>query len=129
MPQPRRTGRTPPVTFDDAAWAEDMKRASATARRSATAARAQYESGGVPLAELRACAPEGPGGTQLERCVKVYVPAPAGPHGMVFQIARDSNGGLTLAYLAFGLRHPSRDMRQPSVYQVAHRRLHQMPDD
>jgi hypothetical protein len=129
VPQSRRTGRTPPVVFDDAVWAEDLRRASATARRSASAARALYESGGVPFAELRACAPEGPDGTQLERCMKVYVPAPAGPHGLVFQIGRDANGKLALAYLAFGLRHPTRDMRQPSVYEVAHRRLHQAPED
>ena len=129
MPQPRRTGRTPPVVFDDAAWAEDMKRASVTARRSEMTTRAEYESKGVPFVELRACDPEGPDGTQLERCMKVYVPAPTGPHGMVFQIGRDPHGKLALAHLAFGLRHPTRDMRQPSVYQVAHRRLHQTSED
>jgi hypothetical protein len=56
------------------------------------AVRAEYESVGVPIIELRACDPEGPGGTQLERCMKVYVPVPAGTYGMVFQIGRRSDG-------------------------------------
>lgn len=56
--------------------------------------------------------------------MKVYVPVPAGTYGMVFQIGRRSDGKLGLAYLAFGLRHPGPDVRQPSVYEVAHRRLH-----
>jgi hypothetical protein len=92
-------------------------------------ARADYEAGGVLVGALRACDPEGPGGTALESCVKVYLPAPAGPHGMVFRIARQRGGRLGLAYLAFALRHPGPDMRQPSVYEVAHRRLHQAPED
>lgn len=128
MSPPGRPATTPPVVFDDAAWVEDMRRATVAGRRIAMAARAAYESAGVPIGELRACDPEGPGGTQLERCVKVYVPAPSGPHGMVFQIGRRRDGTLGLAYLAFGLRHPARDVRQPSVYQVAHRRLHASPE-
>jgi hypothetical protein len=83
------------------------------------AAQAGYESDGVPIDELRACDPEGPGGTQLERCMKVYVPAPSGPHGMVFRIGRRRDGKLGLAYLAFGLRHPARDARQP-WYTMSH---------
>jgi hypothetical protein len=125
VPQERRTARTPPVVFDDATWVEDMKRATAAGRRAAMGARAENESAGVPIDELRACDPEGPHGTQLKRCMKVYVPAPAGPHGMVLQIGRKRDGKLALSYLAFGLRHPARDMRQPSVYEIAHRRLHQ----
>lgn len=128
MPRPGRPATTPPVVFDDAAWVEDMRRATVAGRRIAMAARAAYESAGVPIGELRACDPEGPGGTQLEGCVKVYVPAPNGPHGMVFQIGRGRDGTLGLAYLAFGIRHPARDVRQPSVYEVAHRRLHASPE-
>jgi hypothetical protein len=71
VPQPGRPATTPPVVFDDAAWAEDMRRATVAGRRIAMAGRAAYESTGVPIGELRACDPEGPGGTQLERCVKV----------------------------------------------------------
>lgn len=113
---------TPPVVFDEAAWAEDLLRASATARRVATEARDQFEANGVPIAQLKACEPEGPAGTRLQHCVKVYLPAPDGPHGMVFEIERISSR-LALLYAAFGLRHPGSRMRQPSVYEVAHRRL------
>lgn len=124
MPRPERPARTPPVIFGTAAWAEDVLRASAAAQRVAEAARADYERDGVPVADLRACQAEGPDGTRLEHCVKVYLPPPAGQHGMVFRIVRDGQGRLGLTYVAFGLRHPARDMRQPSVYQFAHRRLH-----
>lgn len=129
MPHPGRPVRTPPVIFGSAAWAEDLLRASAGAQRVAQAARDEFEGSGVRVADLRACQAEGPDGTRLENCVKVYLPAPAGPHGMVFRIVRDREGRLGLAYAAFGLRHPSPDMRQPSVYQVAHRRLHSGTED
>ena len=59
------------------------------------AARAEYESAGVALSQLHACDPEGPGGTALIRCANVYVPAPTGQHGMVFQISRSVS---SLAY-------------------------------
>jgi hypothetical protein len=124
VPQPERPARTPPVIFGSSAWAEDLLRASVGAQEVAQTARAQFEPSGIPVADLRACQAEGPDGTRLESCVKVYLPAPAGPHGMVFRIVRDRQGRLGLVYAAFGLRHPSPDMRQPSVYQVAHRRLH-----
>jgi hypothetical protein len=113
---------TPPVVFDDTAWAEDLLRASGTARRVATEARVEFETNGVSIPQLKACEPEGPAGTRLPHCVKVYLPAPDGPHGMVFEIERIS-GRLRLLYAAFGLRHPGTEMRQPSVYEVAHRRL------
>ena len=119
----RRSPRTLPVVFDAAAWEEDMTRASSAGRAAVAAARREYETTGVPIAGLLACDPEGPGGTQLRRCVKVYVPAADRPHGMLFEITRDSSGRLRLAYAAFGLRHPPRQSRQPSVYEVAHRRL------
>jgi hypothetical protein len=77
----------------------------------------------VPIAALQACDPERPGGAQLRRCLKVYVPAADRPHGMVFEITRDSRGRLRLAYAAFGLRDPPSQSRQPSVYEVARRRL------
>lgn len=81
-----------------------------------------FEVDGVRIDQLRACEPEGTDGTALPHCVKVYLPPPAGPHGMVLEI--DQRGDrLVLAYVAFGLRHPGREVRQPSVYEVAHRRL------
>lgn len=60
MPQQRRPAVTPPVVFDDAAWAEDLLRASGTARRVATEARGEFEINGVLIAQLKACEPEGP---------------------------------------------------------------------
>jgi hypothetical protein len=122
--QPARPARTPPVAFDDAAWAEDMRRSTIGARRIAMPARAEYESSGAPIAEPRACDPEGPGGTALRACAKLYVPPPVGPHGLVLHIVRRNDGRLGLVYLAFGLRHPGADVQQPSVYEIAHRRLH-----
>ena len=117
MPQQRRPAVTPPVVFDDAAWTEDLLRASGTARRVATEARGEFETNGVLIAQLKACEPEGPGGTRLPHCVKVYLPVPDGPHGMVFEIDRIS-GQLRLLYTAFGLWHPGPEMRQPSVYEA-----------
>jgi hypothetical protein len=104
MPEPERPARTPPVIFGTAAWAEDVLRAS-------EAARAGYERDGVAVADLRACQAEGPARTRLEHCVKVYLPPPAGQHGMVFRIVRDGKGRLGLTYVAFGLRHPAQHMR------------------
>jgi hypothetical protein len=104
-----------------------MARATVAAREVAAAARENFETAGVPFDQLKPCHPEGPAGTALDHCVKVYLPAPAGPHGMVFEIVR-IRGRLRLIYAAFGLRHPPPESRQPSVYEVAHRRL-TAPDD
>jgi hypothetical protein len=43
---------------------------------------------------------------------------------MVFEVVR-IKGRLQPLFAAFGLRHPGRDVQQPSVYRIAHRRLHQ----
>ncbi len=128
MAGPTRPRRTPPVAFDAVAWADDMARASAAGLRVAEAARKEFEESGVPIDQLKRCDAEGTDGTQLDHCVKVYLPAPVGPHGMVLRIARQPDGRLSLAYAAFGLRHPAREVRQPSVYQVAHRRLQAYED-
>lgn len=109
--------------FDDAAWNEDIRRASAAAGSIAQAARTEFEQHGVPVDQLKACSPEGADATELPGCVKVYLPAPDGLHGMVFEIVRIDDR-LRLLFAAFGQRHPARDSRQPSVYAIAHRRLH-----
>ncbi len=88
--------------------------------------RARLERDGIATSELRACAAEGPDGTRLGGCVKTYLPRPAGPSGMVFSGDTDKSGKPVLIGLAFGLRHPRRAW-QPSVYQVAHARLHGAP--
>jgi hypothetical protein len=90
----------------------------------ASAIRAALERDGQPISELRKCQAEGPQ-TSLPGCVKAYVPAPAGAWGLVFLIARDPvSGALVLDHLAFGPRHPPTNSRRPSVYQIAHARLH-----
>jgi hypothetical protein len=124
VPGGARPARTPPVVFDDAAWEEDIRRASGAGRRIAEDARAEFERDGVAIEELKRCEAEGPHGTELPHCMKVYLPAPDGRHGMVFDIDR-IEGRLRLLYAGFGLRHPGPNVRQPSVYEIAHRRLHQ----
>ena len=54
--------------------------------------------------------------------MKVYVPAPIGPWGLVLAL-RPLEGEPVLYHLAFGVRHPQQAW-QPSAYQVADRRLH-----
>lgn len=83
---------------------------------------AALERAGAPIDQLRPCEDHGRDGTRLAGCLKLYVPLPAGPWGIVLQLARDQHGAL-LAVLAFGLRHPPTP-RRSSVYQLAHQRLH-----
>ena len=121
----KRAGRAPAV-FDDAAFVEDLNRASDTGREVALAARNEYEQDGVPTAHLLACGREGPDGTALANCMKIYLPRPAGKFGMVFRIELRRSKSL-LAYAAFGVRHHPHDSHAPTVYQVAHGRVHSQP--
>lgn len=105
-----------------------MLGASAAARAVAADARREFEQRGIAIEQLKPCDPEGSDGTQLPNCVKVYLPASDGPHGMVFEVVR-IEGRLQPLFAAFGLRHPGRDVRQPSVYRIAHRRLHQQSSE
>jgi hypothetical protein len=118
----RPSGRAAAL-FDEIAFAEDIERAGASGRTSALHARSAYQAIGCPVDELRACAALGADGTELAECVKVYLPRPAGPFGMVFHIER-RDGRLVLVYLAFGVRHHPRGSNAETVYEVAHRRLH-----
>ena len=69
------------------------------------------------------CQAEGPDGTELPGCQKLYVGEPEG-HGLVFAPAQTADGELVLVVLAFGERHPrGAGGASESVYQVAHRRL------
>lgn len=113
-----------PVLFDDAAFVEDLNRASEAGRAAALAARKEYEKGGVPIESLLACDKEGPDGTALANCVKIRLPHPDGKFGMVFRIERRA-GKLLLAYAAFGMRHHPREANAETVYRVAHRRLNE----
>lgn len=94
------------VRFDDIAWRADLGRSTPAGVTAATRVRRVFERDGVPIDQLRPCAEEGRDGTRLAGCVKVYVPAPAGPWGIVFHIDVDAEGALLTA-LAFGPRHPS----------------------
>jgi len=55
--------------------------------------------------------------------VKTRVPWPDGQWGIVLVPVATATTPLSLRALAFGERHPTAPWR-PSVYQVAHRRLH-----
>ncbi len=95
------TERSFPAQFDPTAWEQDVARASADARKAATAARERYEAAGVPLAELRPCEAQGRDGTELPACFKTYLPSPAGRFGIVFRV-KSFDDGARLVYLAFG---------------------------
>lgn len=117
----KRAGRAP-AQFDDAAFSEDLKRTSEAGRQVAEAARREYEKDGVPIADLLLCEEEGPEGTVLQHCMKIYLPRPNGKFGMVLRIERRETNAL-LVYAAFGIRHHPRDSHAPTVYEIAHRRL------
>jgi hypothetical protein len=108
--------------FDEASFGADMNAGSPAGADVAKAARRAYERDGVPSDDLRRCEAEGSDGTLLPHCLKVYMPAPAGRFGMVFQLEIVDGRG-HLRYLAFGVRHRPRESNAPTVYEIAHRRL------
>jgi hypothetical protein len=111
------------VRFDELPFAEDLDHASAAGRRVALEARRGLEREGFAVDELVRCLAEARDGTRLKGCVKTYLPQPDGPWGMVFTGDREPDATPVLVCVAFGLRHPDQPW-QPSVYQVAQRRLH-----
>ncbi len=115
-----------PAHFDPDGWEEDLARTTPAGREAAEAARRAYEQSGIPFEHLRRVEQEGRDGTVLPDCAKVYLPQPAGQFGMVFRAIK-IGGRLHLAYLAFGVRHPPKDSRRPTVYQLAHQRIHGQP--
>lgn len=123
MPIRRGNART---LFSEGAFAEDTMRSGRAGAKALREARSQFEREGVELKALRRCDPEGRDGTKLPACFKVYLPPSDGKFGMVFRFVRDADG-LALRYLAFGVRHHPRDSKAPTVYEIAHRRLHGGP--
>jgi hypothetical protein len=112
-----------PVVFDERSWADDVSRIGARGRGLAETTRGRLEREGVPLAELHRCQPEGQGGTALPGCVKLYL-----DHWrLVFRAATTASGQPALLCFALGLGHPPEGSRIPSVYEIAHRRLHAPP--
>jgi hypothetical protein len=116
------------IEFDDEVWTEEVERLrlGSPARVQAEKARREIEAHHSGLA-WQPCKEDGPRGTRLGGCVKLYVPlrqggASAAPYGFVFAL-RKVDGGLALRMIAFGERHPT-NPRTHSVYARAHRRLH-----
>ncbi len=89
----------------------------------ALAARKRFEAEGVPIESLLACDEEGPEGTALQHCLKLRLPPPDGKFGMVFRIELRA-GRSVLVFAAFGIRHHPAASNAPTVYEIAHRRLH-----
>jgi hypothetical protein len=110
------------VVFTGDVFDEDITRASSGGREAATAARRRYERNGIPIDELRHVQDEGPDGTILPGCLKVYLPPPTGRFGMVFKLAIAETGA-RLRYLAFGVRHQPKGSHALTVYDIAHARL------
>jgi hypothetical protein len=105
-----QTSQTPhpshaPVVFDEPTFKEDLEYTNVTGIAIARLTRHRYESKGIPVGELRLTEEKGPGGAVLPRCLKVYLPPPDGPFGMVFRLMIDNDTGTAhLRYLAFGRR-------------------------
>jgi hypothetical protein len=102
-----------------------LARTSDAGRTAAASARQDFErQSGVPVPQLRRVDEHGRDGTVLPRCAKVYVPAPTGRFGIVFKLEFEQNQGVVLNFLAFGARHHPPQSRRPTVYQLAHWRMH-----
>jgi hypothetical protein len=110
------------VRVDEEALAEDLGHASAAARAAIEPAIHELEDSGARVDSLRPCEDDARDGTQLGGCVKLYVPAPDGQWGAVLKIDEEASKP-ALVLLAVGERHPGKPWR-PSVYEIAHRRLH-----
>jgi hypothetical protein len=110
-----------PVWFDEHAIAEDLHHLPGAARVALDAFRRELDrNDGLPILRVRRCDPEGRDGTNLDGCLKTYVPWPTGRYGLVFLPAEHPTRPLALYAIAFGVRHPSG--RRPSVYRIAHER-------
>lgn len=112
-----------PVAFDELTWQEDLRRASRSARRIGEETRSRLEREGQAVDAIFACDENARDGTSLPACVKVYIPPPGGPLGIVYRLAKNKENRLYLDHLAFGVRHHPPGSNAESVYSVAHRRL------
>jgi hypothetical protein len=86
------------------------------------------KAGGLPLSHLKGCQAEGRDGTNLAGCVKTYAPWPDGRYGLVLIPVEHTTRPWALRAIAFGVRHQPRDSNAPTVYRIAHGRLHDRPD-
>jgi hypothetical protein len=116
-----------PVRFHDAVWREAVRGFSGRPLVIATSTRSTLEGSGVALEALRPRDANGPDGTRLAGCAKLYLPITDGPpsqrpFAFILQLARDTDGELVRVSVAFGHRHPDAGVR--SVHERAHRQLH-----
>jgi hypothetical protein len=111
------------VRVDDVTLEEDLARTTDAGRTAIRPVIDQLRSTGVPKDWLKRCEAEHQSGTDLGGCVKLYIPQPVGPWGAVLTGDRHVTAP-TLVLLAVGIRHHPRDSNAPTVYQLAHRRLH-----
>jgi hypothetical protein len=126
-----RTGGPPPVPieFGSREWAEEVERypPRSALRAQAQSARKTIEVGAAKL-DWKRCRADGPLGTKLPGCRKLYVPlgkegASGAPYGFVFQLIQKPDDSLAWNLIAFGERHPANE-RTRNVYERAHKRLH-----
>jgi hypothetical protein len=110
------------VRVVEEALKEDLGHATEVARTAMKAMVEELQRDGAPKDWLKPCEDDARDGTQLGGCVKLYIPQPAGQWGAVFAADEEAMKP-ALVLLAVGERHPSKPWR-PSVYQIAHRRLH-----
>ena len=110
------------VHLDERALTDDLARATDAAKAAIEPMLLRLKADGAPAAWLKRCDAEARDGTRLPGCVKLYIPQPAGQWGAVF-LGGAVGGSLKLFLLAIGERHPGAAWR-PSVYEIAHRRLH-----
>jgi hypothetical protein len=117
------------IEFGAVEWDEEVERYDrrSLARLQAEGARKQIEAGTMQL-NWRRCQADGPGGTNLPGCRKLYVPlgkqgSSEASFGFVFQLIQKPDGSLAWNLIAFGERHPDHQ-RTRTVYERAHKRLH-----
>ncbi len=111
-----------PVHVDERELAEDLGHASEAGRAAIELMIKRLKADGVPKEWLKQCDAEARDGTRLPGCVKLYIPQPAGQWGAVL-LGGFTDGKPKLFLLAVGERHPGVRWK-PSVYEIAHRRLH-----
>ncbi len=117
-----------PVEFGSSEWKEEVERYGrhSAARVQAQSARQAIDACTAKL-DWKRCKADGPGGTKLPGCRKLYVPlgkegASEAPYGFVFQLIQKPDGSLAWNLIAFGERHPA-NKRTRNVYERAHKRL------
>jgi hypothetical protein len=89
-----------PIEFGTIEWKEEVERyhPRSPARTHAQCARKAIETGQAKL-DWKRCKPNGPDGTKLPGCRKLYVPldkqgASAAPYGFVFQLIQKPDASL-----------------------------------